>query len=302
MTRARAPGKVVISGAYAVLGGAPAIVCAVERDVIADSALPADFVTEEVAAALRAGERAPWFDASALRQDGRKLGLGSSAAILVASLFAIERDADASADDPTLRQRVLSRALEAHRRAQGGGSGIDVASSTFGGALLYQLVGGAPRIAPLSLPSALRYEIWVCPSSASTPELIGKVKALAARAPDVHARWLGAQATAAGAAASAAQAGDADALVAALRDQGRALLELGRHAEAPIVTPELAELGPLAEATGGVLVPAGAGGGDIALFVGPAPSPPALREALEGRAHRLLPVGLAARGVCSCRD
>ena len=98
MTRARAPGKVVFSGAYAVLGGAPAIVLAVERDVVADTERPHEFLTDEVAAALEPNERAPWFDASALREDGRKLGLGSSAAILVASLFALEAAARPSAD------------------------------------------------------------------------------------------------------------------------------------------------------------------------------------------------------------
>ena len=45
MTRARAPGKIVLSGAYAVLAGAPAIVSAVSRYVTADSERPATFVT-----------------------------------------------------------------------------------------------------------------------------------------------------------------------------------------------------------------------------------------------------------------
>ena len=64
MTRARAPGKVVISGAYAVLSGAPAISSAVSRYVIADTARPAELLTDEVRAALSADESAPWFDAS----------------------------------------------------------------------------------------------------------------------------------------------------------------------------------------------------------------------------------------------
>ena len=86
--RARAPGKVVISGAYAVLEGAPAIVAAVDRYAVADTARAPDFVSDEVRVAL-GGRRAPLVDASALRADGRKLGLGSSAAILVASLAAL---------------------------------------------------------------------------------------------------------------------------------------------------------------------------------------------------------------------
>ena len=46
--RARAPGKIVMSGAYAVLEGAPAIVTAVDRYVLADAGRPAEFVTPEV--------------------------------------------------------------------------------------------------------------------------------------------------------------------------------------------------------------------------------------------------------------
>ena len=84
--RACAPGKLVLSGAYSVLEGAPAIVSAVDRYVCCDSARPAELITPEVRAALPAGADAPLFDASALRAEGRKLGLGSSAAILVASL------------------------------------------------------------------------------------------------------------------------------------------------------------------------------------------------------------------------
>ncbi len=297
MTRARAPGKIVLSGAYAVLSGAPAIVCAVERDVLADTALPAPLLTEEVAAALGPGERAPWFDASALREDGRKLGLGSSAAILVASLFALERAAAPHAGEGELRERVFARGLEAHRRAQGGGSGIDVASSTFGGALVYRLDEGAPSITHVALPAALVVEVWVCPSSASTPELLGKVAALLARDPGAHARLLGAQASAAADAATAVLAGSTQGVLAALRAQYAALSTLGLAAGAPIVTPELAEVAPLAEASGGALLPAGAGGGDIAVFVGTSPSPAALRAELRARSHRALPVGLAARGA-----
>src|SRR5262245_51622652 len=136
MMIARAPGKLVLSGAYSVLEGAPCIVAAVDRYAIADAARAADLVTDEVRAAVEAGElpRPVGFDASALRDrapDGtsRKLGLGSSAAILAASLAAAR--GGAFADEAAMREAIFPLALAAHRRAQGGGSGVDVAASVF---------------------------------------------------------------------------------------------------------------------------------------------------------------------------
>jgi len=296
MTRARAPGKVVLSGAYAVLEGAPAIVSAVSRYVTADTIKPATFVTEEVQAALCTGEQVPWFDAAELRENGRKLGLGSSAAILVASLLALERAANPLLSLEQLRALVLEAGLAAHRAAQGGGSGVDVAASTYGGTLVYRR-GTPPRITPIALPGELTFEIWVCPSSASTRELIARVEALRGSDAAAHQRWLGAQIEASERAASAAERGDAQALLGALGAQQAALLGLGVAAGAPIVTPELAELDPQARSEGGVLLPAGAGGGDVALFVGRAASSAGLRAELQKRSHSLLETDMSATGA-----
>jgi len=297
VTRARAPGKVVLSGAYAVLSGAPAIVAAVSRYVTADSARPAELITDEVRAALGEGDDAPYFDASALRQDGRKLGLGSSAAILVASLFALERGRDPSADAEALRRKVFERALVAHRKAQQGGSGVDVASCTFGGTLVYRLVAGGQELERVALPPGLSLEIWTCPTSASTRELLAAVERLGTAQPREHARWLGAQSAASVEAAERVAAGDAKGLLGALGAQYRALLGLGRAAGVPIVTSDLEALGPEAQAEGGVVFPAGAGGGDVAIFAGIAASSPSLRRALESRAHVRLETDLSAEGV-----
>lgn len=301
MSVARAPGKVVISGAYAVLQGAPAIVSAVDRYVSADSGRPAELVTPEVRAALEPSERAPWFDASELRDGagpgGRKLGLGSSAAILVASLFALERDRSPQAPEQELRERVAERARRAHRVAQGGGSGVDVAASTFGGTLLYRLGPDGPSSQALSVPPGIVVEIWTCPVSASTQALLAAVAELGARSPETHAAALGAQAEASERAAQAALAGSPRELVEALREQTRALLELGRLAGVAIVTSDLAAAIPLAEADGGALLPAGAGGGDLAIYVGPGPASPRLSAALGERAHHRLHASLAAGGV-----
>jgi phosphomevalonate kinase len=63
---ARAPGKLVLSGAYAVLEGAPALVAAIDRYAVADASRPTLRVTPEVREALvRRGalwltRRIPW--------------------------------------------------------------------------------------------------------------------------------------------------------------------------------------------------------------------------------------------------
>src|SRR5690606_33184654 len=98
-----------------------------------DSELEPARITAEVRAALPQGPF-PAFDASELRDGDRKLGLGSSAAILVAALGAV-RGAEFS-DDAGLRRAIEAPALRAHREAQGGGSGIDVAASIHGGTLI----------------------------------------------------------------------------------------------------------------------------------------------------------------------
>ncbi|MBX3129638.1 MAG: hypothetical protein KF718_23175 [Polyangiaceae bacterium] len=295
--RARAPGKLVLSGAYAVLHGAPAIVAAVDRYVLADAGRPAELVTDEVRAAIGA-ERAPWFDATALRGDGRKLGLGSSAAIVVASLAALElaREGDSLPDD-VLASRVLQPALEAHRSAQGGGSGVDVVASTLGGHHVVRRHLDELQPQRCRWPKALRVEAWVSSAAASTPELLARVRQLAQAAPARFAEAMTRQSAAAEAAAAALDAGDALGLVSALSSQHEALRALGEAASAPIVTPEAGELHELAQASAAVVLPAGAGGGDVVLFFGPDPSTAAFAERATRLGHARLELTLGARGV-----
>ncbi|WP_437642037.1 hypothetical protein [Sorangium sp. So ce854] len=321
----RAPGKLVLSGAYAVLEGAPALVAAVDRYVLADPARPAALVTDEVQAAIDAGalDRAVWFDASALRAPApagssgaasRKLGLGSSAAILVATLAAraaaaaatrateaaattrATRAAAAGQPAPAWDARALFLdALAAHRRAQGGGSGVDVAASVHGGVLCCRLgPGGALDVAPHALPGELAVEVFASDAAARTSDMLERVRALAARDPAAHRALLGAAAEGATAAVAAA---DARALVAALDRQVDALAELGDRAGAPIVTPALRRLRPAATAEGASLAPSGAGGGDVSIFVGAAPPSAAFIEAARAAGLDRVPMSLGAPGV-----
>ncbi|MFT3772189.1 MAG: hypothetical protein QM820_42850 [Minicystis sp.] len=292
----RAPGKLVLSGAYSVLEGAPCLVAAVDRYVVADGARAADFVCDEVQAAVALGgvDRAVWFDASALREAGadgtsRKLGLGSSAAILAASMAAVM--GERFADDEAMRAAMFPIALAAHRKAQGGGSGVDVAASVFGGVLLARLAeDGALSATAHALPAGTVIEVYASPVSASTRDLLKRVRALREADPAHHRACL----DAAGAGARAAVAARTVAeLVRAVAAQTDALGALGEAAGAGIVTPEVAALRAEAEAIGGTFAPSGAGGGDIAFFVGDAAPPAAFadRAAALGLARIALAVG-----------
>ncbi len=300
MSRARAPGKLVLSGAYAVLSGAPALVVAVDRYALADSAREATFLAPEVQAAL--GEQPPpWFDANDLRERGQKLGLGSSAAILVASLAALELDQTPGLADGALCERVYARALTAHRTAQGGGSGVDVAASAHGGVLAARRLadGRTLELSPAALPSALVFDVWACSAAASTAAFLARIAEFAARDAAGHRTCIAAQAEAAERALDAAQRGAALDFVAAIARQVETLSALGNAANAAIVTPELGELAVLARGEGAAFLPAGAGGGDVAYYVGL--QAPSAEFSARARALGLTRVELrlGARGVHS---
>ena len=295
--KACAPGKLVLSGAYSVLEGAPALVTAVDRYVCCDSAQPASIVTPEVRAALP-GAVAPAFDASALRSAGRKLGLGSSAAILVASLAAA--DPRHFSSEAELRQAIFATALAAHHQAQGGGSGIDVAASTWGGTLLARRgAGGELEVEPLLLPGALVVEAWASEVAASTSEFLQAVARFRARSPSEHAALFGALRAAAERASQALRSGQTPDLIAQLDQQRAGFLALGRAAGIPIVTPEADRLSRAAGPRAAVL-PSGAGGGDIVLWLSDRPSPREFRDLARSLGHHLLPLTIHARGVYRC--
>jgi phosphomevalonate kinase len=292
--KAKAPGKVVLSGAYAVLEGSPCIVTAVDRYVTADATRPAQHIAAEVREAM--APPFPHIDASELRAEGRKLGLGSSAAIVVASLAT---SPEYPCSTPEELHALYERALLAHRRAQGGGSGVDVASASFGGTLcFYYDEGGPGRVTPTSLPD-ICLEIWSCPQAAVTSGFLRAVRELKRRAPDEHGRVFQAlDATAKQAvAACGPSAAHATRWLAAMDEQASWLATLGELAEIPIFTDAVTQLRELARREGAVVMPSGAGGGDLALFFGhQPPSQSLLRSAAQWGVTRL-PVRIGARGV-----
>jgi phosphomevalonate kinase len=293
---ARAPGKIVVSGAYAVLEGAPSIVTAVSRYAVADTSRPNEFLTPEVKAAL-AGRTAPYFDASALRQGDKKLGLGSSAAILVASLGALVAAEKPGIGEEDLKKAVFEPAIVAHRTAQGGGSGVDVATSVHGGTIVAVKKDKGIAVRPVTIPAELIVKVFFAGAPAVTSELVGKVRAFKARSPHEYDGVLADLTAAAEDAERAFDDSDASGVVRALRAQLRGLTDLGELARAHIVTKDVARLAEIADQDDAVVIPAGAGGGDVAIYVGLTPPQEKLVRAFDGQRYLSLELELGARGL-----
>jgi len=290
--KTRAPGKLLLSGAYAVLDGAPALVVAVNRYAIADGAITDDSPMEEVRSAL---QNPPRVDVTQLRDGDNKLGLGSSAAATVAALAVREAERGAELADDATRHRLMHQAWAAHARVQGGGSGVDVAASTFGGALSY-VRGETPT--PVRLPNGLVWRVFFSGKSARTSELRAKVDALASTNRSHWALAVRRVADASLATLEACAEDDAVAFVASARASAQALAALGSAADAPIVTHETRVLAELAESEGGVFMPSGAGGGDCSIFFSTSlPSTSFVDHATRLSQSMLAEISLDLRGV-----
>jgi phosphomevalonate kinase len=280
MSVVRAPGKAILCGEYAVLEGAPAISVAVDRYVRAQSGADGGGVTSPfVAAALRHAARALpdsesvverlsrqlMVTSNELYEGGAKIGLGSSAAVTAAVVGLVFAELNVSLED---RARIFAIADAAHAEAQGVvGSGIDVATSVYGGAIRFVRHGGAPVITPVSWPADLRISFVFSGQSASTPDLVARVRRLRDRDTALHTECMNTLTDIAGAFSAAISDGDARAAVTAAARWQPALAKLGHAADAPIVTPFFENVARIASTHGAAAKPSGAGGGDLGVVL-----------------------------------
>jgi phosphomevalonate kinase len=321
---ARAPGKLVALGEYAVLDGAPALVLTVDRYAVATiEAAPGpdcrlttlmpgpderDFGSGQPSGAglvdLVAAASPPvaaWratLDSVAFFAGGTKLGLGSSAAALCAWAGAYR--CFAAASGAAALDFTVEELIELHRAFQGGkGSGLDVAASHTGGAIEYRLSGsGKPQIGSVRLPNSVGFAGIFAGRSASTPALVAHYRAWRRERPEQAAAVLAGLAQVAEAGCGAARGGDGVALVEAVAEYGRALQNLGLAIGAEIVTAEHRQIGERARRYGVAYKVSGAGGGDLGLACAlDGHALAAFKQAIAAEGFRVIDFRLAERGL-----
>ncbi len=272
-----APGKAFLIGEYGVLYGGTALVCAINARVQAyphrgPEATTSRVVIEsakQVLAHLQATSPeasigpAPTLDSGRFNLGGRKLGLGSSAAVAVATVGFHLASAGYELDDPKTRQLVHQLAHRAHCDAQDGrGSGADVAVSALGGVLAFRRNVSRPELEPAELPEWLHIGFFDAGQPASTTAYVEAVE---------QARQLGEidRAIAQIKRASEdfrfalARLDGFLALSRAVRDHNVGLRRLEALADVTILTPTIDLIIDEAEKRGLAAKPSGAGGGDL---------------------------------------
>ena len=323
--RASAPGKLILTGEYAVLGGAPAVVIGVNRRVTAAVGPPigSPFIAAVIAelaargladAARRAGEIA--VESAPLYAGPLKLGLGSSAAVTVAATaLALELgDADIRAGamaattndgwsatnvlstiasatrEPVDQALVLAIASAAHASAQAArgsrGSGADVAAAVHGGVIAFQ----AGEVTRLAWPASLALVPFFTGHAAETGPLVAQV---------VNAnpqRALEEIAAASVRAIAALETGEL--AIAAFSRCADAFDELASATNLPLVPPCVRAARRAMASFGGTAKTTGAGGGDVAIALLPATSDlDAARAAIAAAGGQPLDLAIDPDGV-----
>lgn len=313
----------MISGEYVVLEGAPALVAAAAarafvtletgpgraHDRSPDPNGPSPSSSElppEVLLSRSCAERvlgalpvmALKLDTSALRSEGQKLGLGSSAAAAAATVAAVAGAHGEDLRDPELRQHLLVLALEGHASIAPEGSGADVAASTLGGFVRVQRDGSALDARSVEWPEGVHLALVWTGKPARTSDLVRMVKAFAARDASMYRRAIAPLHEASHGLLDAIERGDVSGAIACAAAHHDAMDQLGRTVGAPIVTSELTLANELARSVGGAAKPSGAGGGDVAIaFLRHEDARNELREACLARGLTLLSLELGDEGV-----
>lgn len=217
-------------------------------------------------------------------ESGIKYGLGSSAAVVTATVSAI-----LSSFLPTRPEKALIFKLSslAHVVIQGNGSGADIAASTYGGVIKYtsfqaewllkayeaseNLTALIEKdwtylsIESLTLPQSLRAVIGWTGSPASTAQLVQQIALLKTEAYEKYDAFLKASEESVHEFLRGVTLNDPNLILEGIEKNRQALAQLGKDADVDIETPLLNQLSVLAKKYHGAGKQSGAGGGDCGI-------------------------------------
>lgn len=199
-----------------------------------------------------------------------KLGLGSSAAITCACWHALQQACQRPTSHHDLAQ-VWQTLHDLHHTAQGKvGSGIDIAASLYGGILRYQRApNGVAQMHRMSTSLDVHIlPIWSGRSASTAPRLqaFGHLKK---ENPRVYWQLCERLAVLAHAGTEFWSLQHKQAFLTIIDQYHDTLLDLGKHMDVEIITPEHAQISQLARACGAAYKSSGAGGGDLGMAVCP---------------------------------
>ena len=216
----------------------------------------------------------------------KKVGFGSSAAVVVATVAAaLDFHGYAATKDEIYKLSTI-----AHYYAQGKvGSAFDVAASTYGGLFVYSRfdpqwltknveAGGSLKnivnqewpslvIEEMDVPNNFELLVGWTGESASTSAAIKQMNEFKARNSEEYFRLYNNIASVAGRAIEKFKSGNNDDFLECLKENEKALRELGEASGVNIETPELWKLSEIAADYGAAGKLSGAGGGDCGIAV-----------------------------------
>lgn len=282
------PGKVMLSGEYAVMHGGTAVLVPVERYLHVSSVsdpqplqrYPHAFRTalEYPIDELKESDSessgfilddSEFFHVTESGQR-KKLGIGSSAAQAAAAVAI--RFARAGLDWRSKKNRIVRYAIEAHRLAQAGaGSGADVAACVMGIPVSYRLEQHEPQVHEMpsdSLPSLTL--LWTGQPADTRSRIALFEKWLKSDAPDRSSLFT--ELITVGDELAASWSGSKLASLYEITDQYlECLARITNEAGIDYFPLGFSEIDRWAKSNGCRVKPTGAGGGDMLLLVGDAP-------------------------------
>lgn len=230
---------------------------------------------------------------------GRKLGLGSSAALTVALLSAIEKFTESAG----WMKNLFREALNAHRNAQDKmGSGVDIAASTLGGILEYRMPdhekGAEASIKTADWPDDLYMaSIWTG-HSVSTRSLIRKVHTFRDSSPSLYKTLMKEMSALSVEGCEAFRMGNTEGFLKVVSEFVERERMLSKYSNADIISDVHEQISNLIELAGGYYKPSGAGGGDIGVaFCRTEQTYNRIIEVIEASPFEVLDLAIQTEGV-----